>query len=512
MYPGTYARTDPDRVAAVMTGTGETLTFGELEERSLRLAHRLRDLGFRRGDVIAVLSDNTPRLFEIYWAAQRTGLYVTSINHRLGPEEIRYIVEDCEAGAVFVSAAVSGAVEALNGAAGPRWRVAFGGGVDGFDEYEEALAASSTSPLTDQPRGGDMLYSSGTTGRSKGIKPPLPDRQVDEPGDAMMALFGPRFGFVENTVYLSPAPLYHAAPLRTCATVQALGGTVVVMERFDAEAALAAIEHHRVTHSQWVPTMFVRMLKLDDVVRTRYDLSSHRVAIHAAAPCPVAVKQRMMDWWGPILHEYYSSTEMNGATMVGPEEWFRRPGSVGRAVLGTIHICDEDGGDVPVGTVGTVYFERDALPFAYHRDAEKTRQAQHPEHPTWTTVGDIGYLDEEGYLFLTDRKAFTIISGGVNIYPQEIEDALVLHPAVADVAVVGVPDEEMGEQVKAVVQLAPGVEGSDALAAELIAHVRTRLAGYKTPRSVDFVDELPRTPTGKLVKGEVRERYWRVAR
>ena len=510
MYPGTYARTDPNRVAVVMTGTGETLSYGELEERSVRLAHRLRDLGFRRGDVIALLCDNSPRVFEVYWAAQRIGLYVTSVNHRLGPDEIRYIVDDCEAGAVFASSAVGSAAQTLNGTAALRWRVAIGGELEGFEGYEEALAASRTSPLGDQPRGGDMLYSSGTTGRPKGIKPPLPERRVDEPGDAMVGLFGGRFGFDERTVYLSPAPLYHAAPLRTCATVQALGGTVVVMERFDAEAALAAIEHHRVTHSQWVPTMFVRMLKLDGAVRTRYDLSSQRVAIHAAAPCPVAVKQRMIDWWGPILHEYYSSTEANGATMITPEEWSERPGSVGRAVLGTIRVCDEDGHEVPPGTIGTVYFEREVRPFSYHRDPERTRLAQHPAHPTWTTVGDIGHLDGEGFLYLTDRKAFTIISGGVNIYPQEIEDVLVLHPAVADVAVVGVPDEEMGEQVKAVVQLVPGVEGSDALAAELIGHVRARLAGYKTPRSVDFVDDLPRTPTGKLVKGQVRDRYWRV--
>jgi fatty-acyl-CoA synthase len=356
-----------------------------------------------------------------------------------------------------------------------------------------------------------MLYSSGTTGRPKGIKPPLPDRQIDEPGDTMIAAFGARFGFDRDTIYLSPAPLYHAAPLRTCATVQALGGTAVVMERFEAERALELIERHRVTHSQWVPTMFVRMLKLPDKVRSRFDVSSMKVAIHAAAPCPVDVKRAMMEWWGPILHEYYSSTEMNGMTSIGPEEWLRKPGSVGREAIGVAHICDEDGHELAPGLVGTIYFEREALPFEYHNDPAKTRSTQHPDHPTWTAVGDLGRVDEDGFLFLTDRKAFMIISGGVNIYPQEIEDVLILHPAIADVAVIGVPDDEMGEQVKAVVQLADGGEASRELALEIIDHVKQRIARFKAPRSVDFVDALPRTPTGKLLKGELRAGYWPAA-
>jgi fatty-acyl-CoA synthase len=323
----------------------------------------------------------------------------------------------------------------------------------------------------------------------------------------MVAVFGDRIGLGADTVFLSPAPLYHAAPLRLCATVQALGGTVVIMEKFDAEAALAAIEQYGVTHSQWVPTMFVRMLKLPPEVRGRYDVSSLRVAVHAAAPCPADVKQQMLDWWGPILQEYYSSTEVAGMTWVDPQEWLSHPGTVGRSILGVIHVCDDDGRELPAGGVGTVYFERDARPFEYHNDPEKTRAAEHPDHPTWTTVGDIGYVDEDGYLYLTDRAAFMIISGGVNIYPQEIEDALTLHPAVADVAVIGIPDPEMGEQVKAVVEVAPGHEPGEELAATLIAYARTRLAGYKVPRSLDFVDQLPRTPTGKLVKGPLRDRY-----
>jgi fatty-acyl-CoA synthase len=512
MYPGIHATTHPDRPALIMASSGVTVTFGELEEASLRLAHRLRAEGLRRGDVIALVSDNDPHIFTVYWAAQRTGLYVTAVNYHLSSEEVRYIVEDCDARAVFVGGAAAKHAEGLGDLDQVGWRVAMGADIAGYEDLETVLAGAPATPLSDQPRGGDMLYSSGTTGRPKGIKPPLPDRQIDEPGDTMVSSFGVRFGFDEQTVYLSPAPLYHAAPLRTCATVQALGGTVVVMDRFDADQALALIERYGVTHSQWVPTMLVRMLKLPDEVRGGYDVSSMRVAIHAAAPCPADVKRAMMAWWGPILHEFYSSTELNGMTIVGPDEWLEKQGSVGRAALGVLHICDDDGRELPPGEVGAVYFERDVLPFQYHNDPDKTRAVQHPQHPTWTAVGDLGYVDEDGYLFLTDRKAFMIISGGVNIYPQEVEDLLTMHPSVADVAVIGVPDEEMGEQVKAVVKLAGGVDASPGLEQELIEYVKARIARFKAPRSVDFIDELPRTPTGKLVKGELRAKYWPAGR
>ena len=380
----------------------------------------------------------------------------------------------------------------------------------GYDDYEAALAAASPEPFADQPAGADMLYSSGTTGLPKAIRVPLPDRQIDEPGDLLVAVFAPMYGFDEDTVYLSPAPLYHAAPLRFVGLIHATGGTAVIMPRFDAEEALAAIEKHEVTHSQWVPTMFVRMLKLPEETRAAYDLSSLRVAIHAAAPCPVEVKQQMMQWWGPVLHEYYAATEAAGVTLIGPQEWLERPGSVGRAGLGVLHVCDEsdpDQPELPVGETGLVYFERDEMPFSYHNDPDKTRDAQHPLHDTWATTGDIGHLDEEGYLFLTDRRAFMIISGGRNIYPQEVENVLTLHPAVYDVAVIGVPDPDLGEVVKAVVVPAEGVDPGPVLERELIDEVRSRIARYKAPSSVDFVDSLPRTPTGKLVKRKVRERY-----
>jgi acyl-CoA synthetase (AMP-forming)/AMP-acid ligase II len=507
VFPGTHARTTPDAPAVVVAETGAVTTYAGLDERSTRLARFLREAGLGVGDHVAFLSDNRPEVFEVYWAALRSGLYVTGINSHLTPEEAAYIVADCGARALVASEAVADlAVGVAGRSPGLERRLALGD-VPGFASYEAALASVPAEPLADQPCGADMLYSSGTTGRPKGVQPALPARQVDEPGDPTAAVFGPRYGFGPDTVYYSPAPVYHAAPLRFGAMVHRFGGTVVMAHAFDAATALADIERYRVTHSQWVPTMFVRMLKLPAEVRERADVSSLRVAVHAAAPCPVEVKRQMMAWWGPVLHEYYSSTEANGVTLIGPEEWLAHPGSVGRAGLGVIHVCDDEGRELPPGGIGTIWFERDEMPFAYHADPERTRAAQHPDHPTWSTVGDVGRVDEDGYLYLTDRKAFMIISGGTNIYPQEVEDCLTLHPSVLDVAVIGVPDADMGEQVKAVVQLPPGVEGGPELERELVAFVRSRIAHYKAPRSVDFVDELPRSATGKLVKHRLRARY-----
>ena len=509
MYPGAYADTTPDKPAIIHADTGEVRTFAQLDANSRKLARYLREAGIELGDDIAFLSDNIPAVFEVYWAGLRSGYYVTGVNHHLTADEAAYILTDCDAKALLVSAAhLAKARQVVDLVPGLQVLIALDGqATDKFCSYAEVLATTSDAPLEDQPRGVDMLYSSGTTGRPKGIKSALPDRQVGDPGDTFTALFSQLYGFDDNTVYYSAAPTYHAAPLRFGGVVNALGGTIVMATRFDAEQSLAAIEKYRVTHSQWVPTMFVRMLKLPEETRAKYDVSSQRVAIHAAAPCPVEVKQRMIDWWGPIVHEYYSSTEANGLTFVDSQTWLDKPGTVGKPALGIIHVCGPDGADLPVGETGVVYFERDTLPFEYHNDPAKTRAAQHLQHPTWTTTGDIGHVDEDGYLYLTDRVAFTIITGGVNIYPQEVESALALHPAILDVAVIGVPDEELGEVAKAVVQPAPGVQPSEELAVEILDSLRGRIADYKIPRSLDFTQDLPRSATGKLVKGILAAQY-----
>ena len=505
-YPGAHAATHPDRPAQIMAATGEVTTFGELHEAATRLARLFRSAGLEPGDHMAFCMENNPRFLEVAWGAHYAGLYYTAISSRLLPDEAAYIINDCGARAYVTSVEKAELAEAvLADTPAIELRLMMDGVIDGYDSYEEAVTAQSAEPLdAGIVQGVDMLYSSGTTGRPKGVKPPLPDSQLGTP-TAVATLCLLLLGFDESTVYLSPAPLYHAAPLRFSMAAQQIGGTVVVMERFDPEAALAAIETYRVTASQWVPTMFVRMLKLPDEVRERFDLSSLRMAVHAAAPCPVEVKRRMIEWWGPVIHEYYAGTEGNGFVYCNSEDWLAHPGSVGKAILGELHIVGEDGREVPAGETGTIYFASDAE-FEYHNDPDKTAESRHPEG--WSTLGDIGRLDEDGFLYLTDRKAYMIISGGVNIYPQEAEDILTMHPAVADVAVIGVPNEDFGEEVKAVVQPAEGVGAGDELARELIAYCRDHLAHVKCPRSVDFEDELPRHPTGKLYKRLLRDRYW----
>ena len=508
MYPGHWATVFPDKAAAIDSATGAARSYRELDDRSNRLAQLLWDKGLRRGDHVSIFMDNNLAYFDVVWAALRSGLYLTTVNRYLTAEEAGYIVENSESEVLVASLAVAEIAAEIPGYA-PNCKIYLmvDGTIDGFEDFEDAIAGYPAEPLAEQPAGGFMLYSSGTTGRPKGILRPLPETSIDTPAETV-GLQRALWGFDENAVYLSPAPLYHAAPLGFCQAVQVLGGTAVVMSRFDAVQSLQAIEDYKVTHSQWVPTMFTRMLKLPEEERTGFDLSSHKVAIHAAAPCPIEVKRQMFDWWGPILYEYYGGTELNGFTHSGPDEWLAHPGTVGRSILGVIHICAEDGTELPNGEQGIVYFELPAMPFEYLKDPEKTREAQHPGHPNWSKLGDVGYIDDEGYLYLTDRATFMIISGGVNIYPQEIEDTIVMHPKVMDVAVIGVPNPDMGEEVKAIVQPADGVVGDAELEAELIAYSREHLANYKCPRSVDFRAELPRLPTGKLYKRLLKDEYW----
>lgn len=508
MYPGTYARTQPDKLAAVRPATGERLTYAELDDRSNRLAQALHASGLRTGGHVAAFLENRLEYLEVMWACMRSGLYLTPINWHLSASEAAYIVEDCGATALIASASVDSSKEL--GRLSPQCglKLALGGAIEGFEVYRTVLDRQPAGPLAEERSGSWMFYSSGTTGRPKGVLRPLPDKHPSE-GSPAQQRRAEQFGITGETVFLLTAPLYHAAPLGYAGTVTHAGATLVIMDRFDAETALSLIEAYRVTHSQWVPTMFVRLLKLPDEVRSQYDLSSHRTAIHAAAPCPVEVKRKMIEWWGPILLEYYSSTEGAGMALITSEEWLAHPGSVGKAQGQPYHVCNEAGEELPAGEVGLIYGESPpGLQFEYHNDATKTDDARHPTNPGWIAVGDIGYLDAEGYLYLTDRKAFMIVSGGVNIYPQQIEDALALHPRVADVAVIGVPNPDLGEEAKAVVQPEAGQSGSEELARELIEFVAEKLGRQLAPRSVDFVDELPRMPTGKLAKHVLRERYW----
>ncbi|MGO4203414.1 acyl-CoA synthetase [Rhodococcus sp. TAF43] len=507
MYPGVYAATSPDRPAVVMAATGETVTYRELEDRSNRLAQQWFALGLRKGDHVAILAENHPRYFEVYWAAVRSGLYITAVNRHLTADEAAYIANDCRAKVLVTTTRMTDlAVAVLPELTDTPHRFMMDGTVDGFEAYEAAMARFDPAPLAEQPRGDMMLYSSGTTGRPKGIRRPLTGMDIDDPRGMGAGHFASSLlGMGETSTYLVPAPMYHSAALQWSVGAQALGATVVLMERFDARDFLAAIEQYSVTHTQVVPTMFVRLLKLPAAERESFDLSTLQNVLHAAAPCPPAVKHQMIDWVGPIVCELYSGTEGMGITFITAQEWLDRPGSVGRAVLGVPHICDEAGSPLPAGEIGTVYFERDVVPFEYHNDTDKTADSRHPDHARWSTVGDVGYLDADGYLFLTDRKSFMIISGGVNICPAEIESCLSAHPEVSDVAVFGLPDPEMGEYVHAVVELDPGVPADDVTAERLREYVRTHLAGYKVPKTIEFCERLPRLATGKVKKHELRD-------
>ncbi|SHK98793.1 Acyl-CoA synthetase (AMP-forming)/AMP-acid ligase II [Roseovarius marisflavi] len=495
----------PEKTAFIMAATGESVSFGTLERRANQGAWLLRAEGIKPGDHIAILMENRREMLEVCFAADRAGLYYTTISTHLNESEIRYILADCDARILIASDRFVPMLE-RSAKASPLTCKVFGVGEapGAFSSWSDDVARQDETPIPDEAQGLDMLYSSGTTGRPKGIKwplePALPGRRT-----MLVDLLTTLFGYGPETRYLCPAPLYHAAPLRHTMVTLKMGGTAVIMDRFEAETSLKLIEQHRVTHSQWVPTMFVRLLKLPQEVRDSYDLSSMQMAVHAAAPCPVDVKRQILDWWGDIVHEYYAGTENNGFTAINSAEWRAHPGSVGAAKLGVIHICDATGRELAPGSEGEVYFEN-GQQFTYHKDPEKTAACTNAEG--WTTLGDIGRLDGDGYLYLTDRKSFVIISGGVNIYPQETEDTLLGHPSVLDAAVIGIPDEDFGEAVHAVVQLMPGHQATDALREELLAHCRANLSAIKCPRSIEFRQELPRSATGKLYKRKLRAEFW----
>jgi acyl-CoA synthetase (AMP-forming)/AMP-acid ligase II len=505
MYPGVHAAKTPDKVAYQLAESGRSVTYRELEEQSNRGAQLFRALGLARGDHVAICMENNEHYFPVCWAAQRAGLYYTTISTRLTPPEVEYIVDDCGAKVLIASLAKQELAAALaERCPGLVGRFLADGAAGAFRSWQGACAQHPATPIADESEGAPMLYSSGTTGRPKGVKHPLPEGPLGSPPALVVGIMS-MYGASADSIYLSPAPLYHSAPLGFTMSMLRLGATVLVMEHFDALLALALIERHRVTHSQWVPTMFVRMLKLPEAARARHDLSSLRYAIHAAAPCPVHVKEQMIGWWGPILHEYYAGTEGNGFCAIDSKQWLAHKGSVGRPLNAKVHILDDEFRELPPGEVGTIYFES-ATKYEYHNDPAKTASAKSPQG--WTTLGDVGYVDAEGWLYLTDRKAFMIISGGVNIYPQETEDCLIQHPKVVDVAVIGVPNEDFGEEVKAVVQPVSLDEAGPALEEELIEWCRKRISPLKCPRTVDFEAELPRHPTGKLYKRLLRDRYW----
>jgi long-chain acyl-CoA synthetase len=509
MFARQQALAHPDQPAIIMASSGETVTFAEFEARSNQVAHLLRDAGLQRGDHIAVFMENSARMLEIEGGAERTGLYYTLINTYLGAEEVAYVVANSNARVLFSSTAKREVAEAAAAQCRPgldRMLMTGPGPLPaGWQPYDAPVAGYSAAPVPDESLGTAMLYSSGTTGQPKGILRNLPEVGPGEPLPVLQFVQW-MFGFREGMTYLNPAPLYHSAPHASVSAALRLGCTVVVMEHFDPQQWLALVERYQVTHCQMVPVMFNRLLRLPEEVRARYDTSSLECIVHAAAPCPVHVKQAMIDWLGPIITEYYGATEANGFTFCNSAEWLAHPGTVGRPILGELLILDGEGKPCLAGADGTIWF-RGATAFEYFHDPVKTSESRSSDDAA-STVGDVGHVDADGYLYLTDRKSYMIISGGVNIYPQESENILSAHPAVRDVAVIGVPNDDLGEEVKAVVQLVDPAAAGPGLAEDLIAYCRDRLAHFKCPRTVDFVAELPRSETGKLYKRRLRDAYW----
>jgi len=512
MFPGAFVATTPDKPALIIASTGAVQTYAELDAAANQLSQLLYGAGLRPGDHIGICMENHPRYLEVLWGCHYAGLIYTACSSRLTSPELAYILDDCSA-RVFITSKYKAdqAAEIIPETPGIALRLMLDGTIDGYESYEDAVARMPAQPLDNRVAGVDMLYSSGTTGRPKGVTGKFEEKSLIDTPVGVTGLLSMLFGGTADSIYLSPAPLYHAAPLRFCMAMQALGGTVVMMEHFDPEQYLALIDRYRTTLSQVVPTMFIRLIKLPADVRGKYDVSSMRTIVHAAAPCPIPVKHAIIDWFGPIVHEYYAGTEGNGFVYCNSEMWLAHPGTVGTPIGCTVHICGDDLEELPHYESGTIYFEGGAQ-FEYHNDAEKTASSRHPKG--WSTLGDVGYLDDDNFLYLTDRKAYMIISGGVNIYPQEAENALVTHPKVVDCAVFGVPNDDFGEEVKAVVQpveMPADDDAARALAGELIAYCKTQLADVKCPRTIDFRTELPRHPTGKLYKRLLKDEYWKDA-
>ena len=505
-HPRLQVERDPDKLALIFADAPESITYGQLVRRSDQAAQLFAQLGLQEGDTIAIFLENHICYPELCWAAKNSGLTYACVSSQSSVEDAAYILENCDARLLISSAALaSSAVQLVNRGRADLQCLMVDGVCDGFQRYETLLAAQQPIPITGRQRGPSMLYSSGTTGRPKGVRTP-PTNEPPEVAPPRLAMLRHHFRFAFDTVLLNPGPFYHAAPGRHMMSVQRLGGTVIGFQKFDAELALATIQKYRATHAVFVPTMLIRMLKLTAKIRAAYDVSSLRAVIHLAAPCPIAVKEAVIAWFGPIVEELYGGTESIGHTFINSQEWLAHKGSVGRPTSGCeIRILDESGKDLPLMQPGLIYM-RNGRSFEYHKDAEKTRSVF---VDGWANIGDVGYLDRDGYLYLTDRQSYMIISGGVNIYPQEAENVLYLHPAIADVAVIGVPNEEFGEEVKAVVQPKDPVTDPQRLEADIIAWCRARLSPIKCPRSVDFVDELPRNEAGKLVKRLVKDRYWR---
>jgi fatty-acyl-CoA synthase len=502
-----HAAADPDKPALIIADVDEAITYGELDRRVNQLSRALQAAGITRGDRVAVMLDNCTAFAVATIATYHSGLYLVPINWHLTAPDAAYIVRDSAAKAIISTDRLSTLAEAVieAGVGDCAFRLMVGTPAPGWESYDQVIGRHSDQPLDVRMVGGTMSYTSGTTGYPKGVLRQLPDMRIeDAPEGVLLRPFNGAYGIGTGSTYMSAAPFYHSAPLGYLRYVLAEGGVYVAQRKFDAATALSHIERHRVTHSQWVPTMFVKLLRLSDQERSRHDLSSHRCAIHAAAPCPVDVKQAMIAWWGPIIEEYFGATEVGLISRISSQEWLRKQGSVGKSL--TAHICDEDGEEVAANQVGQLWIETPV--FTYYNDPGKTEASRHPRHPGWATAGDIGYFDDDGYLFLTDRKAFMIISGGVNIYPQIIENALALHPLVEDAAVIGVPDAYLGEAVKAVIQLRPGAAAGAETTEALMTYLHGRVGLQMSPRSIDYVAELPRLPTGKLNKMTLRKAYW----